>query len=145
MKKSLCLFSLAVCILAVWAIAIVPASGSMEAPFGSRTLPYGMTGADVRQLQTYLTELGYYKGTRISMYFDHRTRQAVTAFQKDYQLRVNGIVDGDDYAKITGLVDLQLLMPPAPPPAPELEPAPEPAPAPAPEPEARPPMYWVTM
>ncbi|HIE12613.1 MAG TPA: LysM peptidoglycan-binding domain-containing protein [Desulfotomaculum sp.] len=126
MKKSLCLFCLVVLIFAVCAIATVPASGSTETPFGSRTLSYGMTGTDVRQLQTCLTELGYYKGTRISVYFDHRTRQAVTAFQKDYQLHVNGILDEGDYAKIAGLLNLQ----PQAPPETEPEPAPEPPAAP---------------
>ena len=59
-----------------------------------RPLRFGSTGDDVKQLQTQLTELGYYKG-KISGNYLEATQKAVEALQKQNNLEVNGIADAD--------------------------------------------------
>ncbi|MEW6183029.1 MAG: glycosyl hydrolase family 18 protein [Bacillota bacterium] len=113
MKKSLSLmFSLIFAIL-MWLAATIPASAETTVPFGSRTLSTGMSGSDVKQLQSCLKNWGYYN-SRISGYFDKKTRNGVLSFQKANQLPADGIVDQDDYDKI-----YQLTNPAPPPPLPE--------------------------
>ena len=59
-----------------------------------RPLRYGSTGEDVKQLQTELTELGYYKG-KISGHYLEPTKKAVELLQKKNNLEVNGVADAD--------------------------------------------------
>ena len=59
-----------------------------------RPLRFGSTGSDVKQLQTQLTELGYYKG-KISGNFLESTRKAVETLQKKNGLEVTGVADAD--------------------------------------------------
>ena len=59
-----------------------------------RPLRFGSTGEDVKQLQTQLTELGYYKG-KISGNYLEPTKKAVEQLQKKNNLEVNGIADAD--------------------------------------------------
>ena len=59
-----------------------------------RPLRFGSTGSDVKQLQTQLTELGYYKG-KISGNYLESTQKAVQQLQKKNGLEVTGIADAD--------------------------------------------------
>ena len=79
--------------LTATATVVVPASSALGAtaqPFGSRTLSQGMSGGDVRTLQSDLTKAGI--RTTQSGVFDASTAQAVKSFQRRYRLAVNGIV-----------------------------------------------------
>lgn len=57
--------------------------------FGSRTMSSGMSGNDVRELQTKLTSLGYNCGVSTGI-FDSVTLTSVKSFQQDNNLAVNG-------------------------------------------------------
>ena len=57
-----------------------------------RILQYGMDGDDVLEIQTKLTELGYYSGN-LSGRYREGTRAAIKKFQKDFDLDVTGIAD----------------------------------------------------
>lgn len=57
---------------------------------GSRTLRQGMTGSDVRTLQTDLTKAGF--NTPALGVFGPITAQSVKAFERKYRLPVNGVV-----------------------------------------------------
>ena len=59
-----------------------------------RPLRYGSSGDDVRELQTQLTALGYYKG-QISGNFLDATKKAVERFQENNSLKVTGTADPD--------------------------------------------------
>ena len=59
-----------------------------------RPLRFGSSGDDVKQLQTQLTELGYYKG-KISGNFLEATQKAVEQLQKKNGLEVSGVADPD--------------------------------------------------
>ena len=59
-----------------------------------RPLRFGSIGDDVKELQTRLTELGYYKG-KISGNFLEATRSAVERFQEKNGLEKNGVADPD--------------------------------------------------
>ena len=61
-----------------------------ESPYGEGALYYGCTGSEVKKLQTRLKELGYYSGSIGGNYLD-QTVAAVSAFQKDKGLEVDGI------------------------------------------------------
>lgn len=70
---------------------------------GPRTsLSYGMSGADVRDLQTKLTTLGYYADV-ISGNYLTKTRNAVQAFQLMNGLTVDGIAGPTTLARINNL------------------------------------------
>ena len=66
-----------------------------------RPLRFGSSGDDVKQLQTQLTELGYYKG-KISGNYLEATRKAVEQLQKKNKLEVNGVADPDLQDMILG-------------------------------------------
>ena len=66
-----------------------------------RPLRFGTSGDDVKQLQTQLTELGYYKG-KISGNFLEATQKAVENLQKKNGLEVNGVADPDLQDMILG-------------------------------------------
>lgn len=60
-------------------------------PYSTPTLSqYGSRGSEVRQIQTKLKELGYYKGS-VDGIFGKQTRSAVIAFQKNCGLTADGI------------------------------------------------------
>jgi peptidoglycan hydrolase-like protein with peptidoglycan-binding domain len=59
----------------------------------TRDLSYGSVGADVRQLQTILRELGYFKYPSITGRFVTVTRQAVMDYQRANNIApINGRV-----------------------------------------------------
>ncbi len=65
----------------------------------SKKLSRGSTGSKVKQLQTKLTELGFYTGP-ISGNFMNQTKDAVSAFQKHNALTVDGIVGKETWDMI---------------------------------------------
>ncbi len=69
---------------------------------GARVLQKGLSGADVRELQTALSELGYRVGP-IDSKFGSLTDAAVRAFQKKVGLVVDGLVGRSTKAAIAGL------------------------------------------
>lgn len=88
----------------------------------SRKLKNGSTGTLVKQLQTRLTELGYYTGP-ISGNFLGKTTTAVKKFQKQNGLTANGTVEEDTWNLIFN--DPSVLLP-------EDTPRPTPTPTPVP-------------
>lgn len=69
---------------------------------GARVLSKGLYGADVRALQTALTELGFSVGT-IDGRFGSRTDAAVRAFQSSIGLTADGLVGRATKAAIRGV------------------------------------------
>jgi Putative peptidoglycan binding domain len=63
---------------------------SSKGQLGSRVLRAGMTGHDVRVLQTYLTVAGY--GTMVDGEFGPDTKQSVISFQLSQNLTASGVV-----------------------------------------------------
>lgn len=65
------------------------------------TLRRGSSGMDVSTMQTYLTALGYHCGDKgVDGVFGVDTRAAVRAFQKDYNLKVDGICGPKTWAAL---------------------------------------------
>ncbi len=78
--------------LSVAAAALAPASAQASAPrLGTRTLRQGMTGPDVKALQTDLTQVGL--KTDETGYFGPETAGNVRSFERGHRLAVNGIVN----------------------------------------------------
>lgn len=102
-KKKLIFFR--VLIIFVLVSLIVFAVVFPEREFSSvQTLSkYGSRGSEVRQIQTKLKELGYYKGS-IDGIFGKQTQSAVIAFQKNCGLTADGIAGPKTllYLGITG-------------------------------------------
>jgi peptidoglycan hydrolase-like protein with peptidoglycan-binding domain len=73
----------------------------------NRTKPLrkGGKGAAVRQLQTFLDELGYPVGT-IDAKFGKSTKKAVRQFQRDHGLTVDGIVGAGTRAEIATILEM---------------------------------------
>ena len=63
-----------------------------EAQIPARSLTLDDTGSDVAELQTHLTELGYYTGD-ITGRYGRGTAEAVRSFQKDFGLTEDGHAD----------------------------------------------------
>lgn len=69
--------------------------------FGDRTLKNGSTGEDVKQLQSYLIQLGYDCGSwGNDGDFGDATEIAVKEFQTDHNLEIDGIVGSKTYDAI---------------------------------------------
>lgn len=76
-----------------------PAAG--DSPQNHATLRRGSTGMDVSTMQTYLTALGYHCGDKgVDGVFGLDTRAAVRAFQKDYNLKIDGICGPKTWAAL---------------------------------------------
>ncbi len=108
----------------------VATSELQENLFSSQAAPYEMKlgdeGADVRSMQSRLTELGYFE-EKESGFFGVATEDAVKAFQKKNQLDADGVFQVDDR---------DLLYSPAA--RPKIDPTPTPTPKPTPKPTRRP-------
>jgi peptidoglycan hydrolase-like protein with peptidoglycan-binding domain len=82
---------LALALMIVAAAAIVPATAQASSPrLGTRMLRQGMTGPDVKTLQTELTKVGL--KTDETGYFGPMTEGNVRKFESSHRLRVNGLV-----------------------------------------------------
>ena len=64
--------------------------GAAGVSYGDGALYYGMSGDEVKKLQSKLKELGYFTGTVAGNYKD-LTVAAVAAFQKDHGLEADGV------------------------------------------------------
>jgi peptidoglycan hydrolase-like protein with peptidoglycan-binding domain len=71
----------------------------------TKKLQRGSTGSKVKQLQTRLTELGFYTGP-ISGNFMSKTRDAVNAFQQHNAMTVDGIVGKETWDMIFNSQDV---------------------------------------
>lgn len=87
-----------------------------------RTLSRGKTGEDVFFLQMRLRELGYYEGTVTGGYYGG-TIEAVTAFQSDHSIKVDGVA-GKQTQKLLFSADSDPT--PTPSPVPSSTPTPKP-------------------
>ncbi|MEG0768065.1 MAG: peptidoglycan-binding protein, partial [Clostridia bacterium] len=76
-----------------------PNPNPTNTPSQWRELSKGMSGSDVRQLQTRLQALYYYMG-KITDYFGDDTENAVRAFQLNNGLTANGVVGQDTHAHL---------------------------------------------
>ena len=84
---------LACLLLLAMMAALLPALSEEDA-VGYQPLQYGDKGETVETLQQCLIDLGYYTG-KVTGNFLKATRAAVEQFQKDYDLDVTGVVDGE--------------------------------------------------
>lgn len=66
----------------------------------TRTLKKGVSGNDVKSLQSALKTLGYFTYPSLTTYYGDVTVSAVTAFQKKSGLTANGVVDSKTAAAI---------------------------------------------
>ena len=73
------------------------------------TLSEGMSGIDVNTLQTYLNIIAYFNSNLntfpIDSQFGPATRNAVENFQREYGLRVTGVVDRNTWNKMVAVYD----------------------------------------
>jgi peptidoglycan hydrolase-like protein with peptidoglycan-binding domain len=68
-------------------------------------LAYGVSGADVKQLNDNLAEMGYADRDDLSKSkFDWRTRRAVCAWQQDLKLRRTGVLEPGEIVFLPGQV-----------------------------------------
>lgn len=72
-----------------------------------KTIRYQSKGNDVEVLEELLKELGY-NIKQANTYFDLETHEAVKAFQKQYQLVVDGIVGPKTWSKLFAVRDSSL-------------------------------------
>ena len=70
------------------ALAVLVAPAQAEAAYAQRTLKTGSTGTDVKQLQRYLTKVGYRTG--IDGQFGRRTAAAQKGFERSKGRRADG-------------------------------------------------------
>lgn len=82
----------------------VAAASSMNVEF-TKKLQRGSTGSKVKQLQTRLTELGFYAGP-ISGNYMNQTRDAVSAFQQHNAITVDGIAGKETWDMIFNSQDV---------------------------------------
>jgi lipoprotein-anchoring transpeptidase ErfK/SrfK len=71
--------------------------------FGESDMRPGARGADARELQRRLREVGALKG-RLTKVFDRRTAAALRAFQQDRRLAVTGVVDPPTRTALLGRI-----------------------------------------
>lgn len=82
--------------LLVASILIMPQSAS------AILLKQGMSGAEVKKIQTELKNLGYFKYHTATGYYGSITKEAVKAYQKAKGLAVDGIVGNKTYSALFG-------------------------------------------
>lgn len=87
MKKFIAIFATVIMIM-----IMTPVISQADYHTQRKTLYYGMTHTEVKNLQQDLKDLGYFTFYKTTDYFGSITRDAVIRFQKDYGLTVDGIV-----------------------------------------------------
>ncbi len=73
----------------------------------TRILRQGTYGKDVYELQTILTDLGYYTGFNTGI-FGPKTTSAVNVFKKKHNLPINGIIDQSTIASLDNVSRLDI-------------------------------------
>lgn len=73
----------------------------VHADFGDTVLKPKMTNADVKTLQKHLKTLGYFTQKEVTNYYGTVTEEAVKKFQKDYNLKPDGIAGKETLKYIT--------------------------------------------
>lgn len=76
--------------------------GTVDDPYTERTLRSGSSGSDVASAQMYLKAGGYLLGKADGV-FGASTKAAVKAFQKDYNLKVDGVIGSETWALLKTL------------------------------------------
>lgn len=87
MKKLITSFTIIIMIL-----IISPVISQADYHTVRKTLYYGQTHTEVKNLQQDLKDLGYFTFYKTTDYFGSITKDAVIRFQRDYGLSVDGIV-----------------------------------------------------
>ncbi len=100
MKNKLWTIIIAVCVISTGVFA--PVAGAAEG--GGRALRAGMTGQDIKQVQTQLKQQGYNPGYADGI-FGEVTQTAVIAFQQAKKLSNDGIVGADTLRALRGETD----------------------------------------
>lgn len=80
-------------------LSFLPTAMAKSPVFGSRYLALGSYGDDVKVLQTILKAEGYYREI-ISPSFDLSTAQTVKSYQKNHNLKADGVVGKQTYQKL---------------------------------------------
>ena len=78
-----------------------------------RVLKVGSRGPDVMEIQSLLTQIGYNPGP-IDGFFGQQTEQAVISFQRDNNLKPDGIIGPESYKIIIPLLrgyDIYIIQP----------------------------------
>lgn len=73
----------------------------VNADFGDTLLKPKMTHSDVKTLQIHLKTLGYFNQKELTNYYGTVTEEAVIKFQKDYNLKPDGIAGKETLKYIT--------------------------------------------
>ncbi|MGI6485376.1 MAG: peptidoglycan-binding protein [Thermoanaerobacterales bacterium] len=76
---------------------------TLRQEFGSRILRRGMRGEDVRLLQSKLESLGYMVGP-VDGIFGPKTERAVRQFQRDNNIKIDGVVGPQTYDMLERLI-----------------------------------------
>jgi len=76
------------------AVSVPPAAPKLP------TLRKGAEGSDVEQLQSALQQAGYYQDKKVDGDFGSGTRRAVEAFQRDHDLKDDGVVGKGTWAAL---------------------------------------------
>ena len=97
MKRLLAFLLTFTLMLSYQSLPHLPAASAEDS--GYAPMQYGDSGDNVAAVQEQLKALGYYSG-KISGNFLDGTRAAVKKFQKDYQFKETGIVDGETEATL---------------------------------------------
>jgi cell wall-associated NlpC family hydrolase len=74
--------------VALAALFLVTVPASAEARYGARTLKVGSTGSDVKQLQNYLTRVGF--DTSADGHYGRGTARSQKSFEREQQRRADG-------------------------------------------------------
>jgi peptidoglycan hydrolase-like protein with peptidoglycan-binding domain len=88
---------------AVLLFVLAFAPGAVAAQLGSRVLHQGMRGSDVRALQHLLTRVGF--RTPVNGSFGSATARAVVAFERQWELKANGIVSRSVATELRNVVN----------------------------------------
>ncbi len=87
---------------AVVAGVVAVAPQVSEAAVGDQTLKQGMSHQDVTELQNILKEKGFFTYHKATGYFGTYTRDAVLDYQKENNLRVDGIAGPETFGSLLG-------------------------------------------
>ena len=85
--------------------AVAPSASADACYTWNRTLRYGNTGSDVRQLQVRIAAYHGRGGLAIDGSFGPATQSALIRFQREYGLAADGIAGPQTYSKIYALQD----------------------------------------